>query len=68
MLKPGVHLLIVDFDNNEKVIADKVHNGFDQGNLIALMTRIGFKETKSKPLIRAVKFMNQDATLFINGC
>jgi ubiquinone/menaquinone biosynthesis C-methylase UbiE len=66
VLNPGGHLLIVDFDKNEKVIADKVHNGFDQGNLIDLMTKIGFKEIKSKTIYTGSKiFMNQDASLFI---
>lgn len=66
VLNPGGHLLIVDFDKNENVIADKVHNGFDQGNLIALMSKIGFKETKSKTIYTGSNiFMNQDASLFI---
>jgi hypothetical protein len=30
------NLLIVDFDKNEKVASDMVHNGFDQEELIGL--------------------------------
>ncbi|CAM4257661.1 ubiquinone/menaquinone biosynthesis C-methylase UbiE [Paenibacillus endophyticus] len=66
VLNPGGHLLIVDFDKNENVITDMVHNGFDQGNLIALLSKIGFKETKSKTIYTGNNiFMNQDASLFI---
>lgn len=63
------HLLIVDFDKNEEIISDKVHNGFDQEKLIDLMTKIGFKEIKSKIFYTGNKiFMNQDASLFILDC
>lgn len=66
VLNPEGHLLIVDFNKNEGVISDKVHNGFDQEKLIGLMTRIGFKEIKSETFYTGNKiFMNQDASLFI---
>lgn len=66
VLNPGGHLLIVDFDKNEKVTTDKVHNGFDQGNLAELMATIGFREITSKTIYTGSKlFMNQDASLFI---
>ncbi|WNC15824.1 class I SAM-dependent methyltransferase [Brevibacillus brevis] len=66
VLNPGGHLLIVDFDKNEKVTTDKVHNGFDQGNLAELMATIGFREITSKTIYNGSKlFMNQDASLFI---
>lgn len=66
VLNPEGHLLIVDFDKNEGIISDKVHNGFDQEELINLMTKIGFKEIKSKIFYTGNKiFMNQDASLFI---
>lgn len=29
VLKEGGHLLIVDFDKNDSVVSDIVHNGFD---------------------------------------
>jgi Methylase involved in ubiquinone/menaquinone biosynthesis len=66
VLNPKGHLLIVDFDKNEAIISDKVHNGFDQDKLIYLMSKIGFKDIEAKPLYYGNKiFMNQDAALFI---
>lgn len=66
VLNAGGHLLIVDFDKNEKVVSDKVHNGFDQEELTSLMSKIGFKEIKSKTFYTGDKiFMNQEASLFI---
>lgn len=66
VLNPEGHLLIVDFNKNEEIISDKIHNGFDQEKLIDLMTKIGFKEIKSKTFYSGNKiFMNQDASLFI---
>ncbi|AEG59694.1 class I SAM-dependent methyltransferase [Desulforamulus ruminis] len=66
VLNPEGHLLIIDFNKNEEIISDKVHNGFDQEKLIDLMTKIGFKEIKSKTFYSGNKiFMNQDASLFI---
>lgn len=65
-LNPGGHLIIVDFDKNENIISDKVHNGFYQKELIDLMTKIGFKEIKSKTFYKGSKiFMNHDASMFI---
>jgi len=66
VLNPKGHLLIVDFNKNEKVISDKVHNGFVQEELVQLMTKIGFKDIKSETFYTGNKiFMNQDASLFI---
>ncbi|WP_281889996.1 class I SAM-dependent methyltransferase [Paenibacillus sp. YYML68] len=66
VLNPGGHLLIVDFDKNEHVRSDKVHNGFDQGELAQLMTRIGYTNVTSKTIYTGKQlFMNQDASLFI---
>jgi ubiquinone/menaquinone biosynthesis C-methylase UbiE len=66
VLNPEGHLLMVDFNKNEEIISDKVHNGFEQEKLIALMTKIGFKGIKSKTFYNGNKiFMNQDASLFI---
>ncbi|MCU6396829.1 class I SAM-dependent methyltransferase, partial [Enterobacter quasiroggenkampii] len=33
VLNPGGHLLIVDFNKNEEIVSDMVHNGFDQVKL-----------------------------------
>ncbi len=66
VLNSGGHLLIVDFDKNEKVESDKVHNGFDQEELSDLMTKIGFKDITSRTFYTGNNiFMNQDASLFI---
>ncbi|CAM4448943.1 class I SAM-dependent methyltransferase [Paenibacillus tarimensis] len=66
VLNPGGHLLIADFDKNENVRSDKVHNGFDQGELARLMTAIGFKDVRSETIYTGEKiFMNQDASMFI---
>jgi ubiquinone/menaquinone biosynthesis C-methylase UbiE len=66
VLNPEGHLLIVDFNKNEQITSDKVHNGFDQENLIKLMIKIGFKGIKSRTFYSGNKiFMNRDASLFI---
>ena len=66
VLKVGGHLLIVDFNKNEEVVSDMVHNGFDQEQLSGLMTKIGYKEIHSKTFYTGSKiFMNHDASLFI---
>lgn len=60
------HLLIVDFNKNDKVVSELVHNGFDQEQLGELMRKIGFKDIRSKTIYNGSKiFMNQDASLFI---
>ncbi|RKP51455.1 class I SAM-dependent methyltransferase [Cohnella endophytica] len=66
VLNEGGHLLIVDFDKNEKVISDIVHNGFNQDELTDLMTKIGYKNIQSKTFYNGSKiFMGQDASMFI---
>ncbi|MDF2511577.1 MAG: Methyltransferase type 12 [Herbinix sp.] len=60
------HLIIVDFNKNEKVVSDKVHNGFEVEELIMLLGKIGFSDMKSKTFYTGSKiFMNQDASLFV---
>lgn len=66
VLKEGGHLLIVDFDQNEKVVSEMVHSGFDQAELTDRMTKIGYKGIQSKTFYTGSKmFMGQDASLFI---
>ncbi len=66
VLKEGGHLLIVDFDQNEKVVSEMVHNGFDQAELADRMTQIGYKGIQSRTFYTGSKmFMGQDASLFI---
>jgi len=60
------HLLIVDFNKNDKVVSELVHNGFDQEQLREVMLKIGFKDIRSKTIYSGSNlFMNQDASLFI---
>lgn len=66
VLNPGGHLLIVDFDKNEKVVSDIVHHGFDQIELAHIMTKIGFKMIQSETFFTGSQiFMGQDASMFI---
>ena len=60
------HLLIVDFNKNDQVVSDLVHNGFDQEQLKEIMSKIGYKDVQSKTFYAGSKlFMGQDASLFI---
>jgi hypothetical protein len=43
-----------------------VHNGFEQGELINLMTKIGYRDIQTKTFYTGSKiFMGHDASLFI---
>lgn len=66
VLKESGHLLIVDFNINEKIVSDIVHNGFDQIELTDIMTKIGYRAIQSKTFYSGSKmFMGYDASLFI---
>lgn len=66
ILNPGGHLLIVDFNKNEEIVSDMVHNGFDQKKLSDIMLKIGYKDIQTKTFYRGSKiFMGYDASLFI---
>lgn len=66
VLKAGGHLLIIDFDKNEDIVSEMVHNGFDQDRLSDLMAKIGYREIQSKTFYTGSNiFMNHDASLFI---
>jgi len=66
VLNEGGHLIIVDFDKNEEIDSDKVHNGFEQRELFELMNTIGYREIQSKTFYTGKRiFMNHDASLFI---
>ncbi|MFP3391988.1 class I SAM-dependent methyltransferase [Brevibacillus sp. SIMBA_040] len=66
VLNEGGQLLIVDFDKNEKVVSNIVHNGFDQVKLMEMMTRIGYRNIQSKTFYNGSKiFMRHDASMFI---
>jgi ubiquinone/menaquinone biosynthesis C-methylase UbiE len=66
VLNEGGHLVIVDFDKNEKVVSDIVHNGFNQDELTGMMTKIGYRNIQSKTFYTGSKvFMGQDASMFV---
>lgn len=66
VLNEGGHLLIVDFDKNENIVSELVHNGFHQDELTNMMTKMGYENIQSKTFYTGSKiFMGQDATMFI---
>jgi ubiquinone/menaquinone biosynthesis C-methylase UbiE len=66
VLNVGGHLLIVDFNKNEEIASDMVHNGFDQVKLTDIMTKIGYKDIQSKTFYTGSKiFMGHDASMFV---
>ena len=66
VLNEGGHLLIVDFNENEQIVSDIVHNGFNQIELASIMTKIGYINIQSKTFYTGSKiFMGQDASMFI---
>ncbi|WP_086311986.1 hypothetical protein A5821_003231 [Enterococcus sp. 7F3_DIV0205] len=65
-LNPMGRILIVDFDKNENVQHEKVHNGFSQTELGKQLEELGFKSVISRTFYHGEKlFMNQEASLFI---
>ncbi len=66
VLNNNGHLLIVDFDKNQAVASDEVHNGFDQKLLLNTVKKLGFVNAESVTFYHGKKiFMNKDASLFI---
>lgn len=66
VLNEGGHLLVVDFDKNDKVASPIVHPGFDQAELAAGMAAIGYTDIRSKTFYRGANlFMGQDASMFV---
>lgn len=66
ILKADGHLIIVDFDKNESIPSDRVHNGFEQSALIDLARQVGFTSATARTFYHGQKlFMNQDASMFI---
>jgi ubiquinone/menaquinone biosynthesis C-methylase UbiE len=60
------HLLVIDFDLNERIVSDKVHNGFEQSELIFLFKQIGFSSVHAHTFYHGQKmFMKEDASLFL---
>lgn len=66
ILNPGGHLIITDFNKNDEVVSDLVHNGFDLEELSDIMLKIGYKNVQSKTIYSGSKiFMGQDASMFV---
>lgn len=66
VLAPGGRLLIADFDKNEKIRSDKVHNGFVQSTLVDACARAGFASARAHTFYEGQKiFLQQDASLFL---
>ncbi|MBN6187784.1 class I SAM-dependent methyltransferase [Aneurinibacillus sp. BA2021] len=66
VLNEGGHLLIVDFNKNEKIVSDIVHNGFNPEDLTDIMTKIGYRDIQFKTFYTGSKiFMGHDASMFI---
>jgi hypothetical protein len=60
------HLLIIDFNKNENIASDLVHNGFDQEELTDIMTAIGYRNIQFQTFYTGSKiFMGQNASMFI---
>ncbi|BCJ94190.1 methyltransferase type 12 [Anaerocolumna cellulosilytica] len=66
VLKDKGHLIVVDYNKNENIDSDMVHNGFSQTELNDRMSNIGYRNIQSKTFYNGSKiFMGQDASLFI---
>ena len=66
VLNEGGHVIIIDFDKNEKVASDVIHNGFEQIELADIMTKLGYRSIHSKTFHTGRKIlMGQDASMFI---
>ncbi|MEO3946021.1 class I SAM-dependent methyltransferase [Gorillibacterium sp. CAU 1737] len=69
VLKEGGHLLIVDFDKNDNIASDLVHNGFHQLELAGTLQEIGYQDIRSEVFYSADNlFMGQEASMFILDC
>lgn len=69
LLRGGGQLIVVDFDKNEAVPSDRVHNGFVQGELIALAGETGFSQASAATFLHVQNyFMGKDASLFLLDC
>lgn len=66
LLNPGGQLLIVDFNKDEGIAHDKVHNGFVQAELADAAKQAGFAHAQAETFYHGQRmFMNRDASLFL---
>ncbi|SDD70315.1 Ubiquinone/menaquinone biosynthesis C-methylase UbiE [Paenibacillus sp. UNCCL117] len=60
------HLLIVDFNKNENIVSDLVHNGFHPEALADMMVQIGYSDIEFQTFYTGSNlFMGHDASMFI---
>lgn len=65
-LNQNGHLIIVDFDKNEDIVTNDVHNGFVKDELVSYLETIGFSKVYCDTFYFKEKiFMKQDASQFI---
>ena len=66
LLSESGQLIIADFDKNETVYHEKVHNGFTHDEMHSALIDAGFKTADIKTFYRGENiFMNKDASVFI---
>lgn len=66
LLNETGQLLIADFDKNESIYHEKVHNGFTHQEIQLALKDAGFKNIEIKTFYNGEKvFMNKDASMFI---
>lgn len=66
LLSDSGQLLIADFDKNESIYHEKVHNGFTHDEMQSALTDAGFKNIDIKTFYHGEKvFMNKDASMFL---
>lgn len=66
LLKDKGQLILVDFDKNEFIQSELVHNGFDQEALSALLSIIGFQMIHSRTFYEDENlFTGKQASLFV---
>ncbi len=69
ILNNNGHLIIVDFNKNDFITSNEVHNGFDQNELGKILKNIGYDDVKSETFYFGENiFMGNDASLFILDC
>lgn len=66
LLNESGQLLIADFDKNESIYHEKVHNGFTHDEMYSALIEAGFKSADIKTFYHGEKvFMNKDASMFL---
>lgn len=66
ILNESGQLLIADFDKNDSIYHEKVHNGFTHDEMESALADAGFKNIDIKTFYHGEKvFMKKDASMFI---